>query len=117
MTIDPTGLLIYIVNFNTQSVAGYQIDTNTGTPSSVVGGSTGASTGTGAGPNGVVVDPALGTFLYTSDSLDNTVTAKRITPNDGSIANVQNSPFPGSGQPTAITAVPNGSHATQIIQP
>ncbi len=117
MTIDPTGLLIYIVNYNTQSVSGYQISTTTGTPATVAGGSTATSGGTGAGPTCVVVDPALGTFLYTSDASDDTVTGKRITPNDGAIASVQNSPFPGAGQPTCLTAVPNGNHASQIIQP
>jgi hypothetical protein len=55
--------------------------------------------------------------MYTSDSLDNTVTAKRISPNNGVISNVQNSPFPGNGSPTCLTSVPNGNHATQIINP
>ena len=115
LTIDPTGVLIYVVNYNSNNVQGYQISTSTGTPATVA--STGGSTATGAGPNCIVVDPALGDFMYTSDALDNTVTAKRILPNDGTINGVQNSPFPGSGQPTCITAVPNGNHATQIINP
>jgi len=114
LTIDPTGVLIYVVNYNSNSVVGYQIDTATGSPSPVA--NSGSIT-TGAGPNCVVVDPALGTFLYASDALDNTVTAKRITPNDGVINAVQNSPFPGAGSPTCLTSVPNGGHAIQIIQP
>lgn len=115
LTIDPTGTLIYVVNYNANTVQGYQINSSTGTPSPVA--NTGTLTATGAGPNCVVVDPALGTFLYTSDALDNTVTAKRVTPNNGTLANVQNSPFSGSGQPTCVAAVPNGDHASQIIQP
>ena len=114
ITIDPTGVLIYITNYNSDTIQGFQIDTSTGTPATAAGAAGGA---TGAGPNCVIVDPALGTFLYTSDALDNTVTAKRVTPNDGTIVAVQNSPFPGSGQPTCLTAVPNGNHASQIIQP
>jgi hypothetical protein len=71
----------------------------------------------GAGPTCVAIDPSLGTFLYTSDTLDNTVTGERLTPNTGALAAVQNSPFPAAGQPTCLTAVPNGSHASQIITP
>jgi len=114
LTIDPTGLLIYVANYNGNSILGYQINTATGSPSPVANS---GNTNTGAGPNCVVVDPALGTFLYASDALDNTVTAKRIVPNDGVVSAVQNSPFPGAGSPTCLTAVPNGNHATQIIQP
>lgn len=116
LTIDPTGVLIYVVNYNANNVQGYQIDPATGAPSGVVGTGGGLST-TGAGPNCVIVDPALGTFLYTSDALDNTVTAKRLKVENGEISDVQNSPFPGAGSPTCLTSVPNGNHATQIINP
>lgn len=114
LTIDPTGKLIYVVNYNANTVQGYAIDTITGTPS----GATGAfATPLGAGPTCVAIDPSLGTFLYTSDTLDNTVTGERLTPNTGALAAVQNSPFPAAGQPTCLTAVPNGAHASQIITP
>jgi 6-phosphogluconolactonase (cycloisomerase 2 family) len=114
VTVGPTGTLLYIVNYNANSVSGYAIDTVTGTPSGASG-ATGVATGTG--PTCVSVDPALGTFLYVSDSLDNTVTAERVTPNTGALAGVQNSPFPGAGKPTCLTTVPNGAHASQIITP
>jgi 6-phosphogluconolactonase len=114
LTIDPTGKLIYVINYNSNTVQGYAIDSITGTPSGAVGA---FATPLGAGPTCVTVDPALGTFLYTSDNLDNTVTAERVTPNTGALAGVQNSPFPASGQPTCLTSVPNGAHASQIITP
>jgi 6-phosphogluconolactonase (cycloisomerase 2 family) len=114
LTIDPTGKLIYVINYNANTVQGYAIDLNTGTPSGAVGA---FATPTGAGPTCVTVEPALGTFLYTSDTLDNTVTAERVTPNTGALAGVQNSPFPAAGQPTCTVAVPNGAHASQIINP
>jgi 6-phosphogluconolactonase (cycloisomerase 2 family) len=114
ITTDPTGKLLYIVNYNSNTVQGYAIDLATGTPSGAVGA---FATALGAGPTCVAIDPALGTFLYTSDSLDNTVTAERLTPNTGGLAGVQNSPFPGSGQPTCLTVVPNGAHASQVITP
>jgi hypothetical protein len=85
-----------------------------GTPSGAVGA---FSTALGAGPTCVTIDPALGTFLYASNSLDNTVTGERLTPSTGALAVVQNSPFPGNGSPSCLVAVPNGAHASQIITP
>jgi 6-phosphogluconolactonase len=114
LTIDPTGKLIYVVNFNANTIQGYAIDLATGTPSSAVGA---FGTGLGAGPTCVVIDPALGTNLYTSNSLDNTVTGEKVNPNTGALAAVQNSPFLASGQPTCLAVVPNGAHASQIITP
>jgi len=114
VTVDPTGKLLYVVNYNADTVQGYAIDTVTGTPSAAVGA---FSTPLGTGPTCVAIDPALGTFLYASDSLDNTVTGERLDPNTGGLSVVQNSPFPGSGQPTCLTVVPNGAHASQIITP
>ena len=114
LTIDPQGTIMYVVNYNGNTVAGYAIDTFTGTPSSVVGA---FGTAVGTGPTCVAVDPALGIFLYTSDSLDNTVTGERLNPSTGGLSGVQNSPFPGAGSPTCLAIVPNGSHASQIINP
>ncbi|MGA1984071.1 MAG: beta-propeller fold lactonase family protein [Acidobacteriaceae bacterium] len=114
LTIDPQGNIMYVVNFNADTVEGYAIDTITGTPSGAVG-AFGQAVGTG--PTCVAVDPALGTFLYVSNSLDNTVTGERLNPSTGGLSGVQNSPFPGAGTPTCLAIVPNGSHASQIINP
>jgi 6-phosphogluconolactonase len=114
VTVDPTGKLLYVVNFNGDTVQGYAIDTVTGTPSAAVGA---FATALGTGPTCVAIDPSLGTFLYASNSLDNTVSGERLNPNTGGLSVVQNSPFPGAGQPTCLTVVPNGAHASQIITP
>ena len=118
ITVDPQGTIMYVVNFNASSVQGYAIDTFTGTPSGVAGA---FATATGTGPTCVQVDPALGTFLYTSNSLDNTVSGERLNPSTGGLQQVQNSPFPAQGavsaSPTCLTIVPNGAHASQIINP
>ena len=114
LTIDPTGKLIYVVNYNANTLQGYAIDTATGTPSSSVGA---FANGVGSGPTCVAIDPALGTNLYTSNNLDDTVSAEKVTVNTGGLTGVQNSPFLASGQPTCLAIVPNGAHATQIIQP
>ncbi len=114
LTIDPTGKLIYVVNYNGSTVQGYMINGATGTPAGAVGA---FATGTGTGPSCVAIDPALGTFLFTSNSLDNTVTGERINVNTGGLQPVQNSPFNTSPQPSCLTAVPAGPHATQALIP
>lgn len=114
LTVDPTGKLIYVVNYNSNTLQGYQIDTATGTPSSAVGA---FASGVGSGPTCVAIDPALGTNLYTSDNLGDTVSAAKVQVNTGGLSGVQNSPFLASGQPTCLAIVPNGAHASQIIQP
>jgi 6-phosphogluconolactonase len=114
ITVDPTGKLLYVTNFNANTIEGYAIDSFTGTPSGAAGA---FGTAVGVGPTCVTIDPALGTNLYTSNSLDNTVSAEKLLPNTGSLSGVQNSPFPASGQPTCLTSVPNGAHASQIITP
>jgi len=114
VTVDPTGKLLYVTNFNANTIEGYAIDTFTGTPSGAAGA---FGTAVGVGPTCVTIDPALGTNLYTSNSLDNTVSAEKLLPNTGELSTVQNSPFPASGQPTCLTSVPNGAHASQIITP
>lgn len=114
LTIDPTGKLIYVVNFNAETVQGYMIDLATGTPSGAVGA---FATKVGSGPTCVAIDPALGTNLYTSDSSGNTISAEKVNPNTGALQGVQNSPFLGSGNPTCLAIVPNGAHASQIITP
>jgi 6-phosphogluconolactonase len=114
ITVDPTGKLLYVVNYNANSVQGFAIDTFTGTPSASVGA---FATATGTGPTCVAIDPALGTNLYISNSLDNTVTGEKLTPETGGLQPVQNSPFSAAGGPTCLAVVPNGSHASQIITP
>jgi 6-phosphogluconolactonase (cycloisomerase 2 family) len=114
LTIDPQGTLLYLVNYNSNTVQGFALDLATGTPSGVVGGQ---PVSTGVGPSCVAVDPALGIFLYTSNNLDNTVTGEKFEPSTGVLSKVQNSPFPANGTPTCLAIVPNGAHASQIIQP
>jgi 6-phosphogluconolactonase (cycloisomerase 2 family) len=114
LTIDPQGTLLFVINFNASTVQAYALDTFTGTPSGAAGS---FATSTGTGPTCVQVDPALGTFLYTSNSLDDTVTGERLNPSTGAVQVVQNSPFPGSGSPSCLAIVPNGAHASQIINP
>jgi 6-phosphogluconolactonase (cycloisomerase 2 family) len=114
LVIDPQGTVMYVVNYNANTVEGYAIDEATGSPSAAAGA---YQTALGAGPTCAAIDPALGVYLYASNSLDNTITAERLNPSTGGLSTVQNSPFSGSGQPTCVAVVPNGAHASQLIQP
>ena len=114
ITIDPRAKYLYVANFNSSTVSAYAIDQGTGTPSATVG-STGTQVKTG--PTCLTIEPALGIYLYTSNSADGTVSGLQLDPHNGGLKGIQNSPFPGSGSPSCVVAAPNGQHATQIVQP
>jgi 6-phosphogluconolactonase (cycloisomerase 2 family) len=114
ITVDPRAKYLYVANFNSSTVSAYAIDQATGTPAATVG-STGTQVKTG--PTCLTIEPALGIYLYTSNSADGTVSGMQLDPHNGGLATIQNSPFPGSGSPSCVAAAPNGQHATQIVQP
>jgi 6-phosphogluconolactonase len=114
VTVDPRGLYLYTANFNANTVGAFAINTATGAPSGAVGS---GSTAVGTTPNCIAIEPALGVYLYTSNNLDGTVSGLKLDAHNGTLTNVQNTPFPASGLPTCVVAVANGNHATQIVQP
>jgi 6-phosphogluconolactonase len=112
ITIDFTGQYIYVTNFNSNDISAYTIGTD-GTPSSLAGGGTFA---VDTGPTCVIVEPALGRFVYTASFLGNSVTGYRLNPNTGLLTGTENSPYPTAGQSTCVAAVPHGNHASQHVQ-
>ncbi len=118
IAIDPRGKYIYIANSLDSSVSAYVIDLANGTPSSAVN-VTGASiNSTDTDPVSIVVDPALGRYVYTGNYLGNSVSGFRIDPNAGSLTLSQATPYPSKGpKPTAITCIPHGNHSTQSVTP
>ncbi|MBB5343659.1 lactonase family protein [Tunturibacter empetritectus] len=112
VTIDPRGKFLYVANFSSGTVGAYTIDQNSGNPTGAVGS---ASTATGTGPTCVAIEPALGIYLYTSNSLEGDVSAFQLAPQNGTLKQVQNTPFPSGALPSCAVAVANGSHPTQII--
>ncbi|HEX3436587.1 MAG TPA: beta-propeller fold lactonase family protein [Pseudacidobacterium sp.] len=113
VTVDPRGSFIYVANYNSASVSAYAIGT-TGAPSAIAGAS---SYATGAGPSCVLVEPALGRFVYTANFIDNTATGMQLNPNTGALTTNQNSPYLAAGQPTCVAAIPHGNHSTQSTSP
>jgi 6-phosphogluconolactonase len=114
VTVDPRGKYLYVANASSSTVGAYAINESTGTPTGSVGS---ASTITDTNPTCVTIDPALGVYLYTSNTLASDVTALQLNSNNGGLTQVQNTPFPSSGLPTCAVAVSNGSHPTQLINP
>ena len=112
--IDPRGKYLYVTNFNSSTIGAYAIDTATGTPSGSVGS---GNTQVDTNPICATIDPALGQYLYTSNSAAGTVSGLQLDPHNGSLKQIQNQPFPASALPTCAVSVANGDHATQIVNP
>ncbi len=112
ITVDPRGSFVYVTNFNDSTISGYAINTATGALSGVA-----SSTGTFTGPTCVTIEPALGVYLFTSNNIDGSVSAAKLSPNTGALTAVQGTPYTAQPLPTCAVAVANGAHATQLVTP
>ncbi len=113
ITADPRGQYILVANYNSSTVTAFSIDQANGNLSA------NATTPTFAvdtGPTCVLIDPALGRYIYTSNFLGNTVSGIYLNPNSGALSGAQNSPFNAAGQPTCSAAVTHGNHSIQHVQ-
>ena len=90
----------------------YTIDQATGNLAGSVGS---ASVAVQTNPTCVTIEPALGIYLYTANNGDQTVSGLQLSPNNGTLKQIQNTPYPASGLPSCIVAVANGQHATQVV--
>ncbi|HEX7598349.1 MAG TPA: beta-propeller fold lactonase family protein [Polyangia bacterium] len=116
IVIDPRGKFIYLTNQLDNTVGAYSIDLPTGTPTTVVNVLGSQLNTTETQPVAIVVDPALGRFVYTANHLDNSVSGFVLDPTAGSLKATQASPYPVTGtKPTAIVAIPHGNHAIQTV--
>jgi YVTN family beta-propeller protein len=117
IAVDPRGKYLYVANSLDSSVSAYVIDLATGTPSAAVN-VTGASiNSTDTQPLSIVVDPALGRYVYTANFLGNSVSGFKLDPNAGSLKAAQATPYPSGAKPTAIVCIPHGNHSTQAVFP
>ncbi len=103
VTVDPRGEYVYVANYTANNISAYTINPSTNPGVTFVG-----SYGTGTGPTCVFVEPALGTYIYTTNFLDNTVSGLNIDLSTGTLAPVQNTPFLAAGQPTCVAATVHG---------
>ena len=109
MAFDLTGKYLYVVAYTADTVDGFTLGAN-GLP---VRSSVAATNATGTGPTCVSVsgapsnaNPSHAEYLYTSNALSNNITGELVNQQDGSLDQIQGTPFGGSTLPTCIVTVP-----------
>ena len=117
IVIDPRGKYIYVTNSLDSSVSAWAIDLATGTPAGTANTVGSAANTTDTQPVSLVVDPALGRFIYTANHLGNSISGFRLDPDNGTVTTTQATPYITGAQPTAVTAVPHGNHSVQAVTP
>jgi 6-phosphogluconolactonase (cycloisomerase 2 family) len=119
ITIDPRGTFIYVTNSLDSTLSPYEITLATGAPTISVNttGGSNASNSTDTQPVAVVVDPALGRFVYTANYLGNSISGFRLDPTSGALSQTQATPYPTGEKPTAVVSVPHGNYSTQSVTP
>lgn len=117
ITIDPRGLYIYVADALSSNVSPYTITQATGIPSAVVSVTGSSTTTTDTQPVSIIVDPALGRYVYTANYLADDTSGFRLNPNTGALSLAQSTPYPTGVNPSALVAVPHGNHAVQSVTP
>lgn len=113
MSFDLSGKYLYVANFTGGTVSGFTLGSNgepiisTGARSVQAGTGTTCVTVIGA-PNNAT--PTHAVYLYTSNALSNSVTGEQLDPKDGSLRQIQNTPFSASALPTCLVSVPALPH-------
>ena len=109
MTFDLTGKYLYVVANSANAIDGYTLAANGQPVRSTVSG----SVQTGTGPTCVTIlgapsnaNPSHAVYLYTSNSLSNNVSAEQLNPANGSLEQIQGTPFSGSALPTCVATAP-----------
>jgi 6-phosphogluconolactonase (cycloisomerase 2 family) len=112
LTVDPSGQFAYVANFASNTISAFRIEDGT-TP----GGSPGslsfiAAYSAGNGPRNVTVEPT-GQYAYVANRFTHNVSAFRIDPATGALAEISGSPFsviPGL-DPRQVAVDPTGTFA------
>jgi 6-phosphogluconolactonase len=116
IVVDPRGIFIYLSNALDSSISAYSIALPTGTPTADIGTSGTAASATDTDPVSIIVDPALGRFIYTANYLGNSVSGFKLNPSNGTVEPTQATPYPTGANPTALISVPHGNHALSTPQ-
>lgn len=115
LTIDPRGDFLYVANNGESNISSYAISPSTG----ALTGTASSRAATGTGPTCITIEPALGIYLFTSDSLGHTISAEQLDSHNGTLKAVQNTPFQASNLPTCVIAIANTTygHVVQAVTP
>jgi 6-phosphogluconolactonase len=109
MTIESSGKYLYVANSGAGTISGYTFGSSGQPVVSTVAKSTQSGTGTNCittigAPS--TASPSHAIYLYASNSLSNNVTAEQLNPADGSLRQIQGTPFGGSALPSCIVSAP-----------
>jgi 6-phosphogluconolactonase len=110
MAIDASDTYLYVANTTGGTIGGYTFGTSGQPVSSTVAKSIQSGTGT----NCVTIigaptsaNPSHAVYLYASNGLSNTVTAQQLNMQNGSLKNVQGTPFGASAFPGCLVSAPS----------
>ena len=108
MSFDTSGKFLYAASFSGGSVNGFTLGPNGQPVVSTVAKSVQA--GTGATCITVIgsptsASPTHAVYMYTANQLGNTVSGMQLNQNDGSLIQIQNTPWGASSLPTCIVSV------------
>ena len=112
VTVDPRGRFLYVANFNSGTVSVFNINASDG---SLAGSAGIVGTGVRSGPTCVTVEPALGIYLYTSNNTDNSVSGEQLDPSNGTLRDIQGTPYATQALPTCAVAIPAQGASTQLV--
>jgi len=117
VAIDPRGRFLYVSDALDSQVSAYAIDLATGIPSLAVNTSGGSTNNTDTQPEAIVVDPALGRFVFTANFLGNSLSGFRLNPTTGTLVQTQATPYPTLSKPSAVACIPHGNHSLETTTP
>jgi 6-phosphogluconolactonase (cycloisomerase 2 family) len=115
IAIDPRGRFLYVANALDSTVGAYAIDLATGIPSLAINTTGSQNNDTDSEPVAIIVDPALGRYVYTANFLGNSISGFRLNPNTGNLSQAQATPYPTLSKPSAVACIPHGNHSFQSI--
>ncbi len=117
VAIDPRGRFLYVSNQLDSTVSSYAIELATGIPSLAINVTGGQTNGTDTQPVSLIVDPALGRYVFTANHLGNSISGFRLNPNTGNLEQTQATPYPSLNKPTAVACIPHGNHSLETVTP
>lgn len=109
MTIDSSGKYLYVASYTDGAINGYTF----GSSGEPILSSAAASAQAGTGPTclSTIGAPSTGApthavYLFSSNQLSNNVTGTQMSTTDGSLRQIQNTPFGANTLPTCLVTVP-----------
>ena len=114
--MEPAGSLV--TNSLDATVSPYEITLISGAPTATVNASaSGGSNSTDTDPVAIMIDPALGRFVYTANNLGNSVSGFRLDSTSGALSLTQATPYITGAHPSAVIGIPHGNYSTQSVTP